>query len=122
MLEVFIKDCWNCLEKDKEFNPTNYIPKNQEKNGRPCRECLYFRRIEKLYGVDKEWYLEKSKNGCQICNKNPDNLGQKRGLSIDHDHKTGITRGVLCSTCNQRIGMYFDNEDTFKKIMEYLNA
>ena len=40
------------------------------------------------------------KKGCWICDREP-RPGKPR--YIDHDHKTGRVRGVLCFTCNYRL-------------------
>jgi len=41
-------------------------------------------------------------NKCKICNISGIKL--KKALAVDHDHKTGFFRGLLCSPCNLRIG------------------
>jgi len=44
---------------------------------------------------------------CQVCkvsiSHDAENV-KKRSANIDHDHDTGITRGVLCMACNQNEG------------------
>ena len=59
-------------------------------------------RRAKRYGltVDQLNVLEAMRNGCHICGRKP--LSGKR-LYIDHDHKTGRVRGMLCFTCNYRL-------------------
>ena len=47
--------------------------------------------------------LKAQKDRCAIC-RQKDN----RALSVDHDHDTGIIRGLLCRKCNIGIG-YFDD-------------
>lgn len=56
--------------------------------------------LKKKYGVTLDWYKEKLKeqNGvCAIC-KNPS--PGKHKLAVDHCHKTGKNRGLLCAPCN----------------------
>lgn len=50
---------------------------------------------------------------CKICNK-------KSPLVLDHDHKTGAFRGLLCSKCNTGLGMFQDNTIILKRATEYL--
>lgn len=49
---------------------------------------------------------------CAICGK------EKDKLCIDHDHKTGEVRGLLCIKCNSNLGWYENNKE---KINNYLN-
>lgn len=54
------------------------------------------------YGITLEEYEELfklQKGRCKICNKK-----SKIRLPVDHDHKTGRVRGLLCSNCNLLLG------------------
>jgi hypothetical protein len=61
-----------------------------------------------------------SHNGfCNICGtKNPGK--SRKNFSIDHDHKTGVVRGLLCHSCNVGLGHFSDNIDLLKKAIKYL--
>lgn len=55
------------------------------------------------YGITVEQYrtmLALQGNACKLCLKIP--LAGKRGLEIDHDHKTQRVRGLLCWFCNHK--------------------
>ena len=54
---------------------------------------------------------------CQICHE-PFNGNKK---FIDHDHKTGKIRGVLCYRCNSLLGYAEDNILIFENAIRYLN-
>jgi hypothetical protein len=59
---------------------------------------------------------------CDICRR-PETAkrnGVVRLLNKDHDHITGEWRGLLCSRCNQALGMFNDNVELFKRAIEYL--
>ena len=45
----------------------------------------------------------------------------KQGLCVDHDHKTGQVRGLLCKGCNVALGETKDNVETLKGLIEYVN-
>jgi hypothetical protein len=47
---------------------------------------------------------------CAICRKVPRN----RYLAVDHDHRTGAVRGLLCYLCNTALGIWeFDKTTAF---------
>jgi len=53
--------------------------------------------------------------GCAICDVK---LGNK--LYIDHNHKTGKIRGLLCNTCNRAIGLLKHDTEILKRAQLYL--
>jgi len=73
------------------------------------------------YGIDINQYdLMKSQqnNCCAICFKNEDEL--PRDLCVDHCHKTGKIRKLLCARCNSALGFIDDNVDFANRLHEYL--
>ena len=75
----------------------------------------------------KEEMLTKQNNCCAVCGRNQSEF--KRELGVDHNHKTGKVRGLLCHNCNihlagfDNIREYFakQNISILKTIIEYLN-
>lgn len=61
----------------------------------------------------------KQKHVCYICN-NPETLETLKYLSVDHCHKTGLIRGLLCSKCNRGLGCFRDNIYFLEKAIKYL--
>lgn len=55
---------------------------------------------------------------CAGCGESP----RKTRLAVDHDHKTGRIRGLLCWLCNRAIGILRDNSDTATRLGKYLAA
>lgn len=49
---------------------------------------------------------------CKICN-----LPDKKRLAVDHCHATGVVRGLLCMSCNTKLGWY---ESRLDAITDYL--
>lgn len=78
----------------------------------------------KKYGITSEEYslmLERQSGVCAICFTIPSGGRNKhRPLSVDHCHKTGRVRGLLCHACNSSIGLLKENIDTLKSAVKYL--
>lgn len=78
--------------------------------------------IKLYYGITNEEYLKifNDQNGeCAICGKHQNEI--KKRLFVDHDHKTGKLRGLLCRQCNSILGYSYDNINILLKTIEYLN-
>ena len=75
------------------------------------------RRLDKYELDSDDYYNMVYEQGyrCKICNKIP-----KKGYHIDHDHKTGKVRGLLCLKCNIGLGCFNDDVNLFKKCIDYL--
>ena len=78
------------------------------------------------YGLTEATYFDllKAQGGkCAICDTDkPGGQGKNRpsGWHIDHDHKTGRVRGLLCHKCNVGLGHFQDSIDTLKAAIKYL--
>ena len=78
--------------------------------------------LKHLYGITLDDYdrmLVEQNNCCAIC-KSPE-PGHLH-FSVDHDHKTGKLRGLLCNNCNRGLGMLGDNVERIKRALEYLTS
>jgi hypothetical protein len=81
--------------------------------------------MKRSYGLGFKEYEEMlfNQNGvCAICSNEPPKNQHKTRLNIDHCHKTGKVRGLLCDACNRAIGLLKDNQDLLEKAKQYLNA
>ena len=58
-------------------------------------------------------------NKCQICGSLTPG---KRDWSADHNHDTGIIRGLLCCACNRALGLMRDNKTIVEKALRYLRG
>lgn len=89
--------------------------------------CEYGRNsvLKKRYGLCREEF-ERMKfnqnNQCLICGNSPNMEGpvNQRTLSVDHCHKTGKIRGLLCQLCNRGIGLFRERQDLLINACEYL--
>lgn len=58
--------------------------------------------------------LDEQGGGCKLCGRRP--YGKNK-MPVDHDHRTGKVRGILCTPCNRALGILEDNLD---KVLVYL--
>lgn len=65
--------------------------------------------LEELRG----WLANQPKR-CPIC-------GSTKNLVVDHCHKTGKLRGLVCRFCNMIVSLLEDKQDTIEKCAKYLN-
>lgn len=79
-------------------------------------------QLKKRYNISLEEYnilLLEQEGKCKICNTITP--GRKRkGFMVDHCHKTGIVRGLLCVQCNLAIGQFNDNPDLIRIAAKYV--
>ena len=80
-------------------------------------------RLKSKYGLTLEAYdemLEAQGGVCAICLEPPGVDAWDRSLHVDHNHKTGKVRGLLCGHCNTAIGKFRDDPQRLARAMEYL--
>lgn len=132
---------------DKDLKPcpqcnTTDHPKSTNK-GHLCRPCAsnrakqwyknnteryFFNQIKAKYGLSKKEYeslAEAQNNKCAICFEEESALNvwdreKTRKLAVDHDHSTGIVRGLLCYRCNTTLGKVNDNIEILENMIKYL--
>lgn len=86
------------------------------------KEVAHGQYVERVYGITAEEYgllYEAQGRRCAICRRA---TGAVRRLAVDHDHKTGKVRGLLCKPCNRYgLGMFArDNPEIFDRAADYL--
>jgi hypothetical protein len=81
------------------------------------RQLVSHRRRQ--YGINEEEYnnmIISQNNICAICHK-----PSHKTLHIDHDHITGMVRGLLCSNCNTGIGFLKEDISILTRAIKYLS-
>lgn len=76
-------------------------------------------KLRYKFGIDLEDYnqmLEQQRYRCALCQ-----VIVTGTLHVDHNHKTGAVRGLLCRDCNTGLGMFRDNIETLQQAIEYLS-
>jgi len=72
---------------------------------------------------DYEALVATQENLCAACGKpewTRSRNGRVRRLCLDHDHKTGNVRGLLCNPCNSALGYVDDSPELLEKLAAYL--
>jgi hypothetical protein len=80
------------------------------------REKVVEHHLRHTYGLTLEQFkaMAAAQDGrCAICQRT-------RKLTVDHCHKTGKIRGLLCGSCNRALGTFGDNADGVKRVLIYL--
>ncbi|HEY8215763.1 MAG TPA: endonuclease domain-containing protein [Acidimicrobiia bacterium] len=114
-----MKRCPDC----GEWKPLDEFPRNRRtRDGRhayckPCHNARCRETRERLYGGSRHYHLRRrygfgaaevdelieGQGGvCPIC-------GRPDPEHVDHDHVTGVVRGVLCFNCNGGLGQFGDD-------------
>lgn len=91
-----------------------------------CRACTsakaHAAMVAKTYGITSDDYdtlLDRQGGKCAICRARP----KSKRLAVDHDHKTGAVRGLLCGRCNHDLmGSAWDSIALASSLWHYLNT
>lgn len=62
--------------------------------------------------------LHNQGNKCKICETHESEFDKR--LAVDHCHKTGKVRGLLCSSCNTSLGKFKDDPEILRRAINYL--
>lgn len=89
------------------------------KNGR-CKMCakrwVKNANLRRMYGIDLDDYtrlLSSQGGGCASC-------GGVEMLCVDHDHDTGVIRGILCHWCNVSAGLLQESSARARQLAAYM--
>lgn len=114
-LQAHCKDC------DKAIGESRY--------GTSSRRRTMHKSNLKNYGLtinDYDRMLAEQDGGCAICGVPPGQMepsnGHRRLLSVDHNHHTGVIRGLLCHKCNVGLGAFGDKLELVEAAADYLRS
>lgn len=135
-----MKKCNLC----KKVKPISTFHKNKNRIQSNCRECQNFMskeyrknnekkyyetykntRLKREYGISLIQYneiLKNQNNSCAICESTDTGRKDSKSFAVDHCHKTGKIRGLLCMRCNTDIGKFRDDVNLLQKAIDYLNV
>jgi hypothetical protein len=115
-----VKRCARCGE-EKSLDDFYRRATGSERRQAFCKKCDgEASRATKLagYGLtvdDYEILISEQDGGCAICGDN------SHTLHVDHDHKTGKVRGLLCRLCNTALGKFIDDRQLLEAAILYLD-
>jgi len=130
-----------CTKCDKKKKLTDFYAvckgRGGEKKESQCKKCKrkykkiwrqknpeYHRNyaLIKNYGITLEDYkkiLEVQNFKCDLCKRPRSKF--KRNFDVDHNHKTGFIRGLICNYCNYRLMRFFkDDKQLMINLINYL--
>ena len=131
-----MKQCSKC-NQTKSLSDFYIIPKSGNPHG-SCKECFKLsskRSREKLgrehrknyelqwhYGIGLEEYNEmlNQQGGKCVCGAFT-GRNNAEALHVDHDHNTGLIRGLLCHRCNRAIGLV-DDPKSLRALADYIES
>ena len=87
-------------------------------DGRPSwsKSARRRRSFERRYGISlevRDEMAEAQGGRCLICKR-------KVRLCVDHDHESGVVRGLLCYRCNVGLGYFKEDPKLLRKAIRYL--
>ncbi len=91
----------------------------QKHENHKSTDFRYDQVLRKKFGIGFHQFnvLFEQQNGCcYICRK-PDTF---RTLAVDHNHKTGNVRRLLCTRCNLVLGQVNDSSEILQSMINYL--
>lgn len=109
-------------EKDR-VGYNKYMTEWRTKNR--AKVALY--KIKERYDITPERYEEMlhiQNNRCAICGEEETainyNTKNVQKLAVDHCHKTGKVRELLCQDCNRGIAKFKEDPIILQKAIEYI--
>lgn len=116
--------CAKCGElKGPDEYPSGRKARNGQKRYAYCKAChreyqrlSTLRRVFNMTPADYDLILDEQGKACGICRRPP---GKTR-LAVDHCHRTGLIRGLVCWRCNRAIAIMQDNAELHDRAARYL--
>ena len=122
---VYVAACKICCSDKAKEKWSSLTKEGKLKHSRIARERMgedYHKnyRLKQRYGITLEEYnsmLDSQNSLCYICETTFD---EDNKAQVDHDHKTGKIRKLLCRNCNTAIGHMKEDIDVLKKSIKYI--
>jgi len=100
------------------------------RNGERTPEARRRWHLKQKYGMTVEEYdelLARQGGACATCRQPPPDRPRRPRdplvfFPVDHDHRTGRVRGLLCFRCNTVLGQVDDDVELLQSLIEYLRS
>ena len=105
--------------KENQHIIQRYRVENKEKLKLKARDWY----LRNNFGISLDEYneiLKQQDYGCKVCSRKESKDSRRKVLFVDHNHKTGKIRGILCDSCNFVLGLMEDNVTNIRKLADYL--
>lgn len=110
------RECWNAYVRERLQQPSAKA-RRREADARPDRRRrARLAYVLRTYGEDAVALEAARLDGTGRCGA----CGGADRLAIDHCHRTGRTRGLLCRRCNVTLGHVDDDVALLRGLIAYL--
>jgi hypothetical protein len=138
--EIAGKRCIRCGELKR---PSEFFSKSDTKDrlSSYCRAChksykrenynanvikgYHLKRVYKITLEDYRGMYQEQGGVCAICRQPETDIDAKNGLvrdlAVDHNHRTGQVRGLLCRRCNQVVGLLNEDRNLLLQMIDYIS-
>jgi len=98
----------------KEYNKTH----REQKRESDRKSWLWTKY--KITVEEFDLLLAKQNGRCAICGSDKPGRPRDKYFGVDHDHRTGAVRALLCFFCNTSLGGFKDSVKILQKAIDYL--
>jgi hypothetical protein len=100
-------------------NALAYQKTHREQNIDKIRVRVLERKFNTTEKIIQD-FMDAQRGCCGICKDSLVYPNSYKSYAVDHDHRTGEVRGLLCSNCNRAIGLLMDDTKIVRSAAEYL--
>ena len=129
-LRHWCKRCWNAYQRERWADgrtdrAKRYAADKAWRHANPDRVAATHRRsnLRRKFGISTDDYdaMFAAQGGrCAACGSEQNGDRRFDTFNVDHDHRTGAVRALLCSPCNRALGHVGDDPDRLMSLVAYL--
>lgn len=126
--ELGLRQCKQCKQLLSVEKFSKYSNHKQNDYYSRCKECTSHAYLMYRYNITVSEFMrigDLQNWTCAICknklNMEAGKVMRTKSVGVDHCHATGAVRGLLCSACNNGLGLFRDSVENLARAIEYLN-